>query len=480
MKKTPPKRPLVPKKFAKSVELGEIPELSIKNDQKMNERNDEEKDYKDYDAFGVEEDLLIEDEEEDEEFDQYTNHRSRATRSKRVSGAAQSLKNKEKKKSEGQIIAQVIKTDKREFECQLYENIYGEKLDKITKATALGNLLKDDEGIVIGDWVYLEKIKNSQDEHKIIARHERSSMIFRHIQRERKKKIQAANVDLLVIVTSAELPLFRSGLVDRYITRAIDWQIRPIVVINKMDLYSPDNKETDLQFEIDRLANLLEVDVFEIAAKGNHPDLMFEGTKNFLQLKETLQGKMALFSGQSGVGKSETINHLSLGKYKLLTQKLSKVGKGSHTTTWSEIIDYGNFKLIDSPGIRSYSIDDLDHEKLIDLFPDLFEWAKFCQFPNCRHLENSKGCHIWHQFQNNFSQELYEVIREFFYELTQRETNGQSDTSEQEDTLEIYDIHTATEQLLSSAFREEATYKDRLLLSRLISYRRFYLECGGA
>jgi ribosome biogenesis GTPase len=105
-----------------------------------------------------------------------------------------------------------------------------------------------------------------------------------------------------------------------------------------------------------------------------------------------LAKKTSIFVGQSGVGKSQTITCLSDGQVELKTKKVGKIGKGSHTTTWSEIVDCGNFELIDSPGIRSFSIDDIDPVELIEYFPDLEEIAVNCKFNNCEHMPDSSGC----------------------------------------------------------------------------------------
>ena len=81
----------------------------------------------------------------------------------------------------------------------------------------------------------------------------------------------------------------------------------------------------------------------------------------------------------------------------LLTKKVGKGGKGSHTTTWSEIIDCRDFYLIDSPGIRSFSLDDILPSDLISYFPDLEEYAIHCRFPDCVHSEETPGCSFYRE-----------------------------------------------------------------------------------
>lgn len=275
------------------------------------------------------------------------------------------------------IKAQVIRSSQREFECRLTST------GEVVNAKSLGNLLKNKESIVVGDRVLLKKLGSEFEIHEV---EKRKNEIFRIIVREQKKKVTAANCDLLVIVASVSLPVYKRGIIERFLVRANQWGITPIIVFNKMDEYDP--SKLDLKFERD-LFQRLGIDCFEISATDeNYKNTIFE--KGHKELKEILENKLALFLGQSGVGKSRTIS--LIGKVNLKTREVGKKGKGKHSTTWSEIIDCGTFSLIDSPGIRSFSLDDIYPEDLISYFPDLSEIAVKCKFPNCNHEENSKVC----------------------------------------------------------------------------------------
>ncbi|ATH06986.1 ribosome small subunit-dependent GTPase [Halobacteriovorax marinus] len=282
--------------------------------------------------------------------------------------------------------ARIYKSDKRQFECKLEES------GEVVKANALGNLLKKGETLVVGDWVQLEKIEET-DEFQITSLEERESEIFRIIVREQRKKVTAANCDLLIILTSVSKPKYKRGFIDRFLARASQWGIRPIVVFNKMDEFK---EEFDIKFEEERLKSL-GAKCFEISAlQPDYQPRYLE--RGYSELKEEISNRTSIFLGQSGVGKSATINTLSEGKYQLKTNTIARVGKGSHTTTWSEIIDLDGFCTIDSPGIRSFSLEDVDPEELLSLFPDLEEIASHCKFSNCEHLENSKGCVFWSKY----------------------------------------------------------------------------------
>lgn len=290
--------------------------------------------------------------------------------------------------SEKLIKARVYRSAKREFDCKIIES------NEMVSALAYGNLLKKRESIVIGDFVYLKgpsskSNESSSNQYNIVKVKKRKNEIFRMIVRERKKKVTAANCDLLAILTSVSKPEFKRGFLDRFLVRAFQWEIRPIVIFNKMDQYDP-NGEWDIPFERDRLLDL-GIKCFDISAlnpthKNSYLDL------GFSDLQAELKNQTAIFVGQSGVGKSELISSLTGGKIDLKTQNVGKVGKGSHTTTWSEIIDCDSFTMIDSPGIRSFSLDDILEDQLVEYFPDIHQISTKCKFKNCTHAENAKGC----------------------------------------------------------------------------------------
>jgi ribosome biogenesis GTPase / thiamine phosphate phosphatase len=274
--------------------------------------------------------------------------------------------------------ARIIRSSQRNFDCRL-------STGEVVVATAKGNLLKNDESLVVGDFVTLTLEQN----YIITEREDRSSEIFRVLIREARRKVTAANCDVLFIVTSVSKPAFKRGIIDRFLVRAHQWGIPAHIIFNKMDEHDPET--VDLNFEADRLSSL-GVRCFELSAlePAYAPRFLADGPN---ELRSILKGKTAILLGQSGVGKSSTINFLSTkGEVNLKTQAVGRAGKGSHTTTWSEVIDMGEFDLIDSPGIRSLSLDDINPTELLSYFPDLEQIATTCKFSNCAHEPSSQGC----------------------------------------------------------------------------------------
>jgi ribosome biogenesis GTPase len=288
------------------------------------------------------------------------------------------------------VKARVFKSAKREFDCKIEES------GEIVVATALGNLLKGDENsIVVGDYVMIEN-------NTIVEVLPRTNEMYRLIIREQKKKVTASNCDLLVIVSSVSKPEYKRGIVDRFLVRAHQWGIRPLMVFNKMDEY--DSNILDIQFEFDRMNNL-GIECFEVSAVDSHYKQRFLEL-GLEDLKSRLLHKTSIFLGQSGVGKSKLISQVSNGKINLLSNEVGKVGKGKHTTTWSEIVDCESMSLIDSPGIRSFGVEDLLKEELITYFPDIEEGAVHCKFSNCAHEVDSKGCYFYTLDQNTRTTQL--------------------------------------------------------------------------
>ena len=116
--------------------------------------------------------------------------------------------------------------------------------------------------------------------------------------------------------------------------------------------------------------------------------------KGIEELKELLKDSTTLLSGHSGVGKSTLINRVQPG-LDLKTSAVSDYNeKGKHTTTFAEMfgLDIGG-DIIDTPGIKSFGLVDIEKEELANLFPEMRELRENCRFHNCLHI-HEPGCAI--------------------------------------------------------------------------------------
>jgi ribosome biogenesis GTPase len=275
------------------------------------------------------------------------------------------------------ILAHIYEAHKKEFLCKI------DSENKTVSACTKKSVLKGRQ-LVTGDKVLLEKIGS---EYQIVDLIDRTNEIFRMIIRERKKRITAANCDLVIIATSVSKPLYKQGIIDRFATRTFQWDVPAIVVFNKMDEFQND---FDIDFEMRRFENL-GIECFEVSAKYPGNPSRF-GRGSFKDLQNKLIETQSIILGQSGVGKSLLVTSLSNKEVILRSSEIGRSGKGSHSTSWSEMIDCGRFRIIDSPGIRSFSLDDILPEELINFFPDLLPVSLTCRFNNCGHDSSNKGC----------------------------------------------------------------------------------------
>jgi len=112
---------------------------------------------------------------------------------------------------------------------------------------------------------------------------------------------------------------------------------------------------------------------------------------NIDKVKSLMRGKVSMFAGHSGVGKSTLVNSIE-PSLDLKTKEISSQHmQGQHTTTFAEMFDL-NFgaKIIDTPGIKGFGVVDMDKEEVSDYFPEFFKLKQDCKFNNCLHLEEPK------------------------------------------------------------------------------------------
>ncbi|MCX8482222.1 MAG: ribosome small subunit-dependent GTPase A, partial [Crocinitomicaceae bacterium] len=110
--------------------------------------------------------------------------------------------------------------------------------------------------------------------------------------------------------------------------------------------------------------------------------------KGVEELKQLMLGKVSMFSGHSGVGKSTLVNALEPALH-LKTKNISEQSKqGQHTTTFAEMYDLSfGAKIIDTPGIKGFGIVDMEKEEIGGYFPEFFKLKDQCKFNNCLHKE---------------------------------------------------------------------------------------------
>ena len=123
------------------------------------------------------------------------------------------------------------------------------------------------------------------------------------------------------------------------------------------------------------------------------------------EIKQALEGKVTLFSGHSGVGKSTLINAI-LPEQNVKTGEISTAhNKGMHTTTFSEMFPVaGNGYIIDTPGIKGFGTFDMKDEEVGHYFKEIFEFSAQCKYGNCTH-RHEPGCAVREAVENHYISE---------------------------------------------------------------------------
>jgi len=211
------------------------------------------------------------------------------------------------------------------------------------------------------------------NENFIIGLKPRKSVLTRPGPRTRENQelVQAANIDQIAIVMSLENPPFNFGFADRFLLTANFNGLPFILILNKCDLME------NIPNEIQEFIELTDNTILTSAESG----------KGIKELKEKLHGKISVFSGQSGVGKSSLINKLVPNALLNTSEVRKKDGKGRHTTVASSYLDLPQGgAVIDTPGIRALGIMNLSPDELARCFPGFFESDVFdCKFKDCKH-----------------------------------------------------------------------------------------------
>lgn len=232
--------------------------------------------------------------------------------------------------------------------------------------------------IAVGDWVYILQDVHSDEKGWILERDKRRSFLVRYNKKRRAPQILAANVDILVCITSACNPPFRPRFLDRLLISSSAGHIEPVIFLNKYDLsFSPEDET--------RLKNYSEIGykVFYGSAKTG------QGIK---KLYEYLKGRVSVFSGQSGVGKTSILNAISPGLGLKVGEISQKYNRGVHITNFARMFEFNSSScIIDTPGIRELDIYDIDSRELIHYFPEFVKILGKCSFSSCLHIDEP-GC----------------------------------------------------------------------------------------
>lgn len=242
--------------------------------------------------------------------------------------------------------------------------------------------LRTTNPVAVGDRVVV--LAGSGHEGSVITEIEPRDnyLIRKSINLSKEAHILAANIGQAFVMATLHSPRTSFGFIDRLLVTCEAYQIPVMLVLNKCDLYTSE-KDKALWELFRSVYEPAQYTILEVSA------LTGQGMDT---LHDAMKGKINLFSGHSGSGKSSLINALSPG-LALRTGDISKAhNKGQHTTTFAELFElFEDTWIIDTPGVKEFGMVDMQKQELSSYFPEIHLLSSQCKFSNCLHV-NEPGC----------------------------------------------------------------------------------------
>lgn len=231
----------------------------------------------------------------------------------------------------------------------------------------------------VGDWV-VTRTRAGDGQTMIHALLPRKSKFSRKAAGGRdEEQVVAANVDTVFLVTGLDDD-YNPRRIERYLIMAWESGARPVVLLNKSDLYAESAERVG---EVEQVAP--GVPVVLLSAKHD---------EQLAQLEPFIgEGQTVALMGSSGVGKSTIVNRLVGADVQRTAEVRVSDSRGRHTTTHRELIVLPTGGIvIDTPGMRELQL--LVSDKgLRETFEEIEALASVCRFTNCRH-ENEPDCAV--------------------------------------------------------------------------------------
>lgn len=252
--------------------------------------------------------------------------------------------------------------------------------------------IKSTNPIAVGDVVDFELDDTSDDVTGTIHNiHNRKNYIVRKsVNLSKQTHIIASNIDIVFLLITINNPPTTTSFIDRFLVTAEAYGIEAVLVFNKVDTF--DEAMKDEQLYLQYIYSEIGYKILKVSAIEK---------KGLEDLKQMMIGKVSMFSGHSGVGKSTLVNALE-PELNLKTKNISEQSKqGQHTTTFAEMYDLSfDAKIIDTPGIKGFGIVDLEPAEISGYFPEFFKLKDQCKFNNCLHKEEP-NCAVKKALEDN-------------------------------------------------------------------------------
>ena len=252
--------------------------------------------------------------------------------------------------------------------------------------------IKSTNPIAVGDTVDYELDENSDTVTGTIHNiHGRKNYIVRKsVNLSKQTHIIASNIDTVFLLVTINNPPTTTSFIDRFLVTAEAYGIEAVLIFNKIDTF--DEAMRDEQLYLQYIYSEIGYKFLKVSAKEK---------KGINELIDLMNGKVSMFSGHSGVGKSTLVNALE-PDLNLKTKNISEQSKqGQHTTTFAEMYDLSfDAKIIDTPGIKGFGVVDMQPDEISGYFPEFFKLKDQCKFNNCLHKEEP-NCAVKKALEDN-------------------------------------------------------------------------------
>ena len=233
--------------------------------------------------------------------------------------------------------------------------------------------------LAVGDHV---EFSLEQDDVAWITKIEprKNYLIRKSVNLSKEAHIIASNIDIACFIFTLKHPETSLGFLDRFLGCCEAYNIKPLILLNKMDVLSDEEKE--IVGNVESIYQEIGYETLEISSYSK---------LNLEILKDILKDKVYVFFGHSGSGKSTLVNALQ-PELNLKTSEISETHlKGKHTTTFAQMYfwDFGG-SVIDTPGVREFAMIDVEKEEIQHYFPEVFSIGRDCKFHNCMHINEPK------------------------------------------------------------------------------------------
>lgn len=205
-------------------------------------------------------------------------------------------------------------------------------------------------------------------------------LIRKSVNLSKEAHIIASNIDIACFIYTLKFPETSLGFLDRFLACCEAYNIPSLILFNKMDVLSEDEKE--IVQNIEAMYQNIGYDTLEISSYSK---------LNLDLLKDRIKDKTSVFFGHSGCGKSTLVNALQ-PSLDLRTGEISDTHqKGKHTTTFAQMHfwDFGG-SVIDTPGVREFAMIDVEKDEIQHYFPEIFTLGRDCKYHNCMHINEPK------------------------------------------------------------------------------------------